>query len=283
MDAGDLRALAGLTSKALAAAQESSPRSGDLVLAYGGPTWGAFWLGRMLNAKAIGNVDFPHFLMGTGYVRALVSQMWRQRWVEGHPKILFLAAEPDDVTRTRAGAQHTAIADAVGREQGAEAGHRIHAVLSTTVGKLIALLDRERPQILHVYAHGGVDGSLAFENDRGDMQVVSAERFLAALRSAGVRPALAVACACNSAALAPGLLELSSCVVVVNSTVPYEDAHAFMGAFYSALARGRSVDEAFAQSEAQVGLVLDSAKEPFELLRQEGVDPALMYFWRPAP
>ncbi len=281
MDAGDLGALRDLTSRALAAAQESSPRSTDLVLAYGGPVWGAFWLGRMLNPKASGNIDFPYFVMGKGYLRALASQMWRQRWIAGEPKILFLAAEPGDATRTRAGAQLTAIGDALGAERGPEARHGIHFVPSTTVDKLTVLLDREQPHILHVYAHGGVDGSLAFENDRGDEQVVSAERFLAALRSAGIRPDLAVACACNSAALAPELLEFADCVVAVNSKVSYKHAKVFMGAFYGALARGRSVAKAFDHSKAHVGLVLDPEKQLFELLSREGIDPADVYFWRP--
>lgn len=281
LTAGDLRHLHSLVTTALTKTQQECSASEDLVFAFGGPMWVAFWLARLLNSRVFGNITFPNFVKGKGYVRALAAQMWRQRLVTVEPRILFLAAEPDDTSRTRAGAQLTAIGEAVEAGQGHEARHRIHTVPSTTVDKLVALLDRERPDILHVYAHGGVDGSLALENDRGDARAVPPERFLAALRSAGVRPVLTVACACNSAALAPGLLELSHCVVVVNSTVPYKQATSFMGGFYRALAEGRSVAEAFAQGEAHAGVVLDPDKQPFELLPKEGVDHGLVYFWRP--
>lgn len=274
LDAGDLPCLTRLANAAIA-----SRPTADFVLAFGGPMWAAYWLGRECTATVSGYVELPNFVPGAGYVPALASPMSSQPWIPGLPRVLVLAADPHDDSRTRAGAQATAIEKGLTAVLKPEARARLRVVPSARADELIDLLEEQNPNILHIHSHGGQGGSLGLENGRGDTHVITPERFLAALRSTDVRPALTVIVACHSAGLIEGLRQLSDCVVVVHETVGYDHSATFAEAFYRALTRGKSVAKAFEQGVQQAGLVLDPKRQPFELATRKGVDADRVVFW----
>ena len=57
---------------------DECPGLTGLVVAVGGPSWVAFWVGLRLNPNVCGlRIDFPNFIPGRGYVPALASPMVR--------------------------------------------------------------------------------------------------------------------------------------------------------------------------------------------------------------
>lgn len=278
--ADDLAALSDLFSDVQAEISRRHPHASGLILAPAGPTWVAFWVGRLLNTNVTGLIDFPNRPPGKGhYVRALASRMDELPWVHGLPDVLALSAEPDKEARIRAGEGQDALVEAVEREQGMEARRRITTVGATKVSDLVRRLATTQPDILHVYAHGAADGSLGLQDESGASVRVSADALMSAIRATELLPSLAVVVACHSATLAPALLEVAELVVAVEETVPYKTAAQFIGAFYGALARGNSVALAFDQAKAHVDLQPRHDSTPFTLLSRDGVDSAKAVFW----
>ena len=284
MDANDLAPLSELVTKVLPKLKDVVPENRRFILAFGGPVWVAFWLGRLLNANVTGSIDFPNYVHGRGYVPALTSQAWRDPWVAGSPGVLVLAAEPSNETRTRAAASLNAIKRSLEQEQGRRALLGVRDIGALRVTELLRELDHGQPDILHISAHGRKDGSLALEDERGHVRRISADAFVAMLRSAGVRPAVILVAACHSKVLASALAELCDCVLSVGGEVPYQVVVPFVSGFYGALARGRSVGEAFEQGQAQAQAEFDDGNVFFGIDPGEGVDPNAMFFWeRPVP
>lgn len=279
MDAHDLAPLSELVVRILPALKDVVPENRRFVLAFGGPVWVAFWLGRQLNANVTGSIDFADYVHGRGYVPALASQAWREPWVAGDPNVLLLAAEPDNETRTRAAASLNAIKRSIEQERGQRALLGVRDIGALRITELLRELDHGRPHILHISAHGREDGSLALEDERGHVRPISADAFVAMLRSAGIRPAVILIAACHSKILASALAELCDCVLSVSGEVPYQVVVPFVRGFYGALARGRSVGEAFEQGQSQAHAEFDVGKVFFGIDPGEGVDPYAMFFW----
>lgn len=275
---GDLESLSTLVFEVLGRMAKDQPSSRGLILAISGPTWVGFWLGRMFNANVTAFVDMPNFVCKS-YRRALASRMNELRWVEGAPAVLALSAEPDKEARIRAGEGQDALLDAIEAAQGLEARQRVVTIGATKVSKLVERLATVSVDILHVYAHGSEDGRLGLQNDQGLVAPVSAEAFVAALRSTKVEPSLAVAMACHSASLAPALLEVAEMVVATDASVRFRTAVEFVKGFHGALARGSSVQAAFDQAQVHLDLQPGHESRAFTLLCREGVDPTAAVFW----
>jgi len=262
MIATDLAVLLDHIRDALAWMAEEDVETDALVVAIGGPTWAAFWIGLELNPYTLGyRVDFPNFV-GRRYVPALSSPMHTAPWLDYPAKILFAGAEPVNGTRTRGANAFDSIQEALEREHG-----RDNSILKFRFRGAIRLdmFQREvelfNPDILHLHLHGTKDGNgLAFEKEGGDGKRVGADDFVDMLRSTKVRPALVVLSACNSAAMSPAMVaresliasEIAECVVYMDGEVPYAVAIAFASAFYGALARGNTLLTALDQGKSRV-------------------------------
>lgn len=273
MTEGDLAPLLDLFEETRGLAARDHVLNPGLVLALATPAWAAFWLGRELNRNVTGPIEFPN-RGGAGFVPALSSDGLRAPWVLGHPKLLVLAGEPDQATRTRAGAHIAQIRGAVG-----SAPCELPYEPSVRRADLLGLLRTHRPDILHVCAHGREDGTLLFEDEHGRPAPISAADFAAMLRAVGAMPSLIVLSVCFSKALVVHLLRSCDCIVVADGKVPYDGAQTFVAAFYKALAAAESVGAAFEQAQVQAKVADPRRQPPFELIPAPGVNPSAMFFW----
>ncbi|MEX1368127.1 MAG: TIR domain-containing protein [Nannocystaceae bacterium] len=271
----DLRPLAVLISEAKSAMPEQAQ---GLLVALATPAWMAFWAGRLLNAYITGFIDFTHYVPGRGYVQGLASEMNRARWVHASPRVLALSANANDDGGTRGGHARQALEDAIERELGDEVAQQIRSVTMTSVDELIRRLEVAKPDVLHVYTHGG-DKTLALQDDRGKSVVIDGETFVDALRYAGLLPSLVVLVACHSKTHAEAVLELAEIVVAVDGEVMETSAIEFIKGFYRALARGNSVQTSFDQAKTHVKLQPRHDGKPFELLCRRGIDANDVVLW----
>lgn len=251
-----------------------------LVIAFGGPSWAAFWIGHTLNPYALGKrLDWPNLIGGDGrrYVRALSSPMHRAPWLDGKAKLMFVGAEPDNSTRIGGARAFSAIQQTLEREFQRSDTYELRTVGATTVREFGRELELFKPDILHLHLHGREDkqGGLIFEDERGDRKPVPPEAVVDLLKSSGCTPTLVVLSACHSAALAPLLDEIAECVVYMTGEVGYPVAIDFARMLYGALARGRTLGDAIAQGKSAVhGEWGKAENEKIGWLCAPGVEPA---------
>lgn len=275
----DLTALFERISEAMDAVAADLPSYDRLALALGGPAWVAFWVGRRLNKNVQGIIEFANFVPGRGYVPALASQMWRELRVAGDPNVLLIAAEPHDHSRTRAAAALNAIKSAIVREQGDRVIQSVRDIGAMRTTELLRELDKARPDILHISAHGGEDGRLALEDERGEVREIEAGTFVATLRACKIRPSLIVVTACYSGELSDALLGIADCVITGVGKTPYQSSVPFCRGFYGSLARGNSVATAFDQGLQTAKAEFDDKRTHFQLGSRDDVEPDDVVFW----
>src|SRR6266567_3168377 len=164
------------------------------------------------------------------------------------------------------------------------------------------LRDRKRPiHVLHFDGHGAFDeqidgqdehildgsgqGKLAFENDKGQLQLVNAEDLADVLLKSGVK--LAVLTACQSAmssadnafsSVAARLIQGGiDAVVAMSASVLVASATLYVEAFYRAIAEGISAP--MAQEQARQALHDDPARHIIRRRRDEEGQPVELRDW----
>lgn len=214
----------------------------------------------------------------------------RARAPEQRPKILFLAAQVTDAVLLRLGAEYGEIRKSL---RDSEAGRGVELVFPGPVRP--EELDRqilgERPTILHFSGHGAQSGSLAFANEDGATEPLTAERLgeLFRILNEDGRIRCVVLNACYSRQNADVIRRYVDFVIGMTGAIRDEAAIRFSSAFYLALGHGESVKTAFELGCLRAGLasVIDSdrtrdlapsdaAPEPTcpVLHCRAGVDPA---------
>ncbi len=222
-----------------------------LTVALAGPAWLAFWIGHRLNPRAkLGRVDYLDFDKDrTHFTHALASPRHEVPWLSGRPRLLFLGAEPNNLTRTKGTELVTAIKRALGPAAETYELQVQHCVKPEDFRQAVK---KFKPDILHMHLHGSFRGVLGFENEQRDAQEVSHELFVRALKHAGIEPALIVMSSCHTAMMASELKAIGECVITMKGELNIQTAIAHAGAFYQALAAGISVDKAAEEASRSI-------------------------------
>ncbi len=188
-------------------------------------------------------------------------------------KVLFLAASPTDAARTTFGEELRKIGARVRAAKHRDAVELLPH-LAVQPGDLQMLLLQEEPHVVHFSGHGSREGELGMQAADGTTARVSGTALASLLRilKDGIR--LVVLNACYSEVQAQEAVKHIDFVVAMASGVSEDGAVELAGAFYQALAYGRSVQQAFelARNELEMqGAVRDAAG--IRLLVREGADP----------
>jgi hypothetical protein len=160
-------------------------------------------------------------------------------------KVLFLAADPfRDAARLELGEKMRAIDHAI-QQGSAREGLELVAHFGTQTGDVQAALQRHRPQIVHFAGHGGRAGVIYLGDDRGGRAEVG-KAALAKLFGAlngGVR--VVVLNGCHTLPVATVLSKVVDYAIGTRDRISDEAAIQFADAFYTALAFGSGVRQAF--------------------------------------
>lgn len=186
--------------------------------------------------------------------------------------VLYLAANPSDLTALRLDVECREISDAL-----RSGPHRDRLVLTARwaarADDLLRALVDEAPQALHFSGHGEGEGGLAFVGDDGTAQPVSGAALAQVMAAAGGSVRLVLLNACYSAVQATALSAHVPCVIGTTRAVTDAGAARYSAALYRALAAGRSVANAHAQGLAALALHGDADRDAIALHVRPGTDP----------
>jgi hypothetical protein len=197
-------------------------------------------------------------------------------------KILFLGASPTDVDPLRLSEEVRQI------ESEIQAGPRrdsfdLESQWAVRPADLRRALLRFQPHIVHFSGHGSPNAEIILEGDDGKSRPVNKQALIGLFKVLKDNVRIVVLNSCYSQPQAEALSEVIDHTVGTSRAVKDKSAVAFAAAFYSALAFGRSVQDAFDVARAEIDLEGLSGSDIPVLLVREGVNSAEPFLKQPPP
>ena len=186
--------------------------------------------------------------------------------------ILFLAADPTDVSRIRVGKEFREIQ---AKLRSARLRDEFALEIRTAVRPedvTQALLDVQA-EIVHFAGHGTLAGELCFEDDSGRTKTVSPRVLERLFRLFSKKVDCVILNTCYSQVQAEAIVKHIGHVVGTNQALGDEKAIAFATGFYAGLGGGLSIEEAYGYGLVYADLNETQERQVHILLRK--VEPAL--------
>lgn len=187
-------------------------------------------------------------------------------------KILFLAANPKNVSQLGLGAEFKQIRQKI--ESSTERDRfELVSEWAVTSGELVGILLKHQPHILHFSGHGSRTQGVALEDEQGNMRLLKKAALTNLMRVLKDNIRMVVLNACYSVDQGKQLQDIVDFTIGMDRAIGDQAAIAFAPTFYEALASGRSVETAFEAGKAQLDLTdIPESKTP-KLLVRYGVNP----------
>jgi hypothetical protein len=164
-------------------------------------------------------------------------------------RILFLAANPTDAARLRLDDEYRLVRQRM--RDNVEAGNvELRLESAARLEDLLRALAEYKPHVVHFAGHGN-DEAVCLENDEGLTAVLTKEQLAALLELLSRHVRLVVLNACRSAPQTGTLARAVDYVVGTNVPVADNAALRFTADFYTELALGGTVREAFHKAAAR--------------------------------
>jgi len=167
--------------------------------------------------------------------------------------ILFLCADPTDVSRLRLGEElreiHEELQQAKLRER-----FEIHQWLSVRPADLSQAMLEVKPNIVHFSGHGVISGALCIEDQVGKTHPLKPDALAALFEQFADQVACVVLNACYSKAQAKAIAKHIDRVICMKEAISDRAAIAFAVGFYQALGAGKNYDEAYKLGCVQIRL-----------------------------
>jgi len=167
--------------------------------------------------------------------------------------VLFLAADPTDVSRLRLSQELREIQEKLQlanlREQ-----FELQQRLSIRPSDIIQALLDVQPNIVHFSGHGTANGMLHFENDRGATQLIHPDALSALFEQFSEQVNCVVLNACYSEIQANAIAKHINYVIGMNKAISDKASIAFSIGFYQTLGAGRSIEEAYELGRVHIRL-----------------------------
>lgn len=254
-----------------------APSARGVALFVAGPVPLAVMAGRMLNPHMHKPIWIPNF-DGGDYTDAI---RWPQGAVHGGElRILVMTASPSDQPALRVRDEERQLRASLLDGLGNRERLRLEVVRGATIDDILVEMNRVKPHILHIAAHGTKDGDLSFLNERGGEALVPLKGFAAAVQAAGDSLQMIVLNACYSRVAAKALVEHVDCAIGMRMAIGDSSAIEFTRGFYGALGYGCSVGQAYEQGLANIQLRLLPNNKGIELEVRDGCDAEE---WVPLP
>ena len=167
--------------------------------------------------------------------------------------ILFLAADPTNAARLRAGEEAREIGEKLQMSRHRQ-NFQLHQRLSVRPEDFSQALLDLGPQIVHFSGHGSASGMLCFEDQTGQALAVSPEALAALFEQFADQVQCVILNACYSEIQAHAIAQSISYVIGMPQAISDRAAVAFAIGFYQALGAGRPIPAAFKLGLAQARL-----------------------------
>lgn len=168
-------------------------------------------------------------------------------------KILFLAADPSDVTRLRLMQELREIREKLQPSKGRE-NFLLESRESVRPGDISQAFFDVEPQIVHFSGHGAPSGELYFENEIGKAHPVQPSALASLFRLHSNRVRCVVLNACYSHIQAEAIAEHISFVIGMNKAIGDKAAIIFAAGFYKALGANCSIEQAYEHGKVDIQL-----------------------------
>jgi TPR repeat protein len=145
--------------------------------------------------------------------------------------------------------------------------------LATRTRDLQQALEDTRPQIVHFSGHGGSRGLVLTGADGRTPRPVGTEVLRELFQKDAGAIRLVVLTACHSRAQAQAICEVVGCAIGTRDSISDDASITFNAKFYSAIATGRSVRDAFERARMALRLEHSAEGEILELHHRKDVNP----------
>lgn len=136
---------------------------------------------------------------------------------------------------------------------------------------LLQAANETSPSIVHFSGHGGSSGICLSTSDNKSTATVSGAILSAVFRQFRTRPKVVLLNSCYSEDQAKAIVNVVDCVIGMGDSIVDQSAIAFAGAFYRAIASGRSILDSFSQGKLSIDLEsLSGSAVPRLLERSKG-------------
>ena len=197
-------------------------------------------------------------ILGTGFVELLYNKLSGRNLPMKNKDskittVLFLAADPTDVSRLRLSQELREIQEklllAKLREQ-----FTLEQRMSVRPSDIIQALLDIQPNIVHFSGHGTVDGMLRFENEVGETHLIPPDALTALFEQFSEQITCVLLNACYSEIQANAIAQHVNYVIGMNEAISDKAAIAFSIGFYQALGAGRVIEDAYKLGCIQIRL-----------------------------
>jgi RNA polymerase sigma factor (sigma-70 family) len=173
--------------------------------------------------------------------------------------VLFLAANPVALQPLQLGEECRAIEEGI-RAATFREHIRFYSRWAARLDDLMQVLNEYSPSVLHFSGHGNGEQGLCFQTEGGGALSMSANGLASVMEAAGASVSVVVLNACYSEVQAQALVSRVPCVIGASSVIPDREAILYAGAFYAALAYGKSVATAHRQGMTAMQLHRNSER-----------------------
>ncbi|MCP4438785.1 MAG: CHAT domain-containing protein [Aureispira sp.] len=176
-----------------------------------------------------------------------------QPGVSGKAKVMLMTSSPEDTTQLKL-IKEANVVDSV-LESGPNAkDFEFKAILNINKRKLLRLLLKHRPQIVHFSGHGTGRAGLVFYGDNDKADLVGGTELANLFRQFSGMISCVLLNACYSEGQAQVIAQYIPNVIATDNAIDDTLATEFSEGFYTALVAGETYDKAFGMATAQVGL-----------------------------
>ena len=216
-----------------------------------------------LQAASFGLSAPPHVLTETEDIKQEIASIDAQLAESKQPtsqfpeqktiSILFLSADPTDVTRLRLGEELREIQEKL---QLAKLRERftLEQRMSVRPADISQAFLDVQPQIVHFSSHGTTTDALCFENLIGETHPIESAALAALFEQFADQVNCVILNACYSEIQASAISKHINYVIGMNQTISDKAAIAFVIGFYQALGAGRTAKEAYKLGCVQIRL-----------------------------
>lgn len=176
-----------------------------------------------------------------------------QPGADGKVKVLVMTASPKDAEALELNKEFNTLEDVHLRSE--QRSHfSLRPVLDVQKKKMLDILLKQKPQIIHFSGHGSGSTGLLFYSDTGYSDMVRGEDLAQLFRQFNDMISCVVLNACYSEVQAQAIAQYIPNVIGTDNAIGDAVAIAFSESFYNALFSGESYEKAYQMAMAQIGL-----------------------------
>ena len=183
--------------------------------------------------------------------RSLEARVSRLEDLPERITVLYLSASPIDADRLRVDEEAREIREALARSEHSNA-IALETRWALRTMDLLTAINETKPTIIHFSGHGSEDGSLAFEDDYGNVKLISKEVMATVLATVADDIKLLVFNACFSEKQAEAVAGIIGAAIGMQDPVDDETAITFASQLYSSIGFGLSLRRSFDQAKARL-------------------------------